>query len=362
MISAFRLAAADIRSRGPLLAAAVLLVATPLAGYLLLYGFARGIDRDFTEEPTLDLIVQQANSVGEITGSRMPADTEQTLLELGATFAIPEIHSIAGSAVDNAVLLRGVDLGRYRSVTRFEMVAGRPLEAGDGPDRVMIGVDLAEARGIATGGTLEVRSRRFEVVGVFAVGTYADNEAWLSLEAARDLLGWDDEISVLVIPGDGTIAEGDVLPGPLSVARRGDFVSLVDEWDPIFSLANVANLSLATAAGIMLAVILWRLAWLRRRDLAVLRAIGLSRAVPVLYLAVEGTIVACAGLVAGIVAARILGAIVRIDALGLTARAVFDGSGIVRGAALTAVILGFSVATAAVRVVRTRPAEYLRGS
>jgi ABC-type lipoprotein release transport system permease subunit len=361
VITALRLVAADFRTRRGLLLGAILLVATPLAGYLLLYGFARGIDVDFAEEPSVDLIVQEANSVGEITGSRIPATTEAKLLDLGVAFAIPEIHSVAGSTAENAVLVRGVDLDRYRSITRFDTVSGRPLQPGDGLDQVMIGTDLAEARHTTAGGTVTLRGRAFRVVGVFTVGTYADNEAWVSIAGAQDLLGWEDEVSVFVVPGGGPLAEGDVLDGPLSVARRGDFVSLADEWDPIFALANVANLALAAAAAIILAVILWRLAWLRRRELAILRAIGMSRRVTVLYLACEGTIVSAAGLVGGFAGAVAMGAVVRIQAFGLSARALFDASGIVRGAALTAVILGFSVAAAAVRAVHTRPAEFLRG-
>lgn len=362
MITALRLAAADFRTRSTLLLAAILLVATPLAGYLLLDGFARGIDRDFTEVVSADLIVQEANSVGEITGSRIPASVEADLLEIGATFAIPEIHSVTGSSAENAVLVRGIDLDRYRAITRFDIVVGRPLQPDDPPDHVMIGTDLAEIRGTTAGGTLTLRSRSFVVVGVFAVGTYADNEVWLPIAGARELLGWGDEVSMFVVPGDGPLKEGDVLPGPLSIARRGDFVTLVDEWGPIFSLANVANLALAGATAVMLAVILWRLAWLRRRELAILRALGMSRRVSVLYLLTEGAIVASAGLVVGIVAALAMGAVVRIQAFGLSARAVFDGSGIVRGTVLTAVILGCSVAAAAIRAVRTRPAEFLRGA
>jgi hypothetical protein len=127
MITALRLVAADFRARGALLVAAILLVATPLAGYLLLHGFSRSIDLDFAAESSPDLIVQEANSVGEITGSRIPATVEQDLLDLGVPFAIPEIHSVAGSTAENAVLVRGIDSARYRSITRFDIVAGRAL-------------------------------------------------------------------------------------------------------------------------------------------------------------------------------------------------------------------------------------------
>lgn len=362
MITALRLAIADFRARCSLLLAAVILVATPLSGSMLLNGFARGMDLDFARDIGTDLIVQESNSVGEITGSRIAAITESALVESGVAFAIPEIHAVAGSSAENAVLIRGVDLFRYRSVVTFDILAGRPLGPEDGPTNVMVGADLAAARRVTADETLMLRGNPYRVVGVFTIGTYADNEVWLSIGGAQDLLGWGEEVSVFVVPGDGPLAEGDVLPGPLSVARRGDFVSLINEWDPIFSLANVANLSLAVAAGLILAVILWRLAWLRRRELAILRVVGLPRRVLALYVATEGAIVTTAGLLLGLAAAAVMAAVVRIEAFGLTARAVLDGSGIVRGVALTAAILVFSVSAAALRAVRTPPAEYLRGS
>ncbi len=361
MSTALRLALADLRTRASLLVGAALLVSVPISGFLLLHGFARGIDVDFASEPSTDLVVQEANSVGEITGSRIPASVEADLRNLGVTFAIPEIHAVAGSSADNAVLLRGVDPDRYRSIVTFQVIEGRALEPQDTQESVMLGVDLAASRGVGAGEPVLLRGRRYQVVGVFEIGTYTDNEAWLSLAGARDLLGWGDEVSVFIVPDDGAVTEGDVLPGPMSIARRGDVVDLADEWDPIMSLASYATLSLAIAAAVVLAVILWRLAWLRRRDLAILRSIGMGRRVPVAYLTVQGGIVAAGGLAAGIVGAIALGRIVQIQAFGILSRAIFDGTGIVRGAALTIAILAFAVTVAMVRILRARPAELLRG-
>jgi ABC-type lipoprotein release transport system permease subunit len=347
MRTALRLVLADITGRFSLLLGAVLLIAAPMAGYLLLQGFTRGVDVDFAQTASSDLIVQESNSVGEIAGSRIAAEIETMLLDEGVAFAIPEIHSVTGSSAENAVLLRGIDIDRYRAVTRFEMRSGRPLEPDDSATDVMIGTDLAEARRLDSGDTILLRGREHRVVGVFSIGTYADNEVWLSLEGARELLG--------------PLSEGDVLPGPLSVARRGDFVGIASEWDPIFDLANFANFALAAAAAVILAVILWRMAWLRRRELAVLRAVGMSARIPVAYLALEGTLIALLGLAGGIIGARVMAVVVKVDAFGLSARALFDGTGIVRGVGLTAAILVAAVGAAGFMAARARPAEFLRG-
>ncbi len=360
MSAAWRLALADLRLRTNLIVGAALLVSVPIAGFLLLHGFVRGIDIDFASQASSDLIVQEANSVGEIAGSRMPAAVEADLLDRGVTFAIPEIHAVAGSSAENAVLLRGVDTVRYRSIVTYDIVAGRGLRPGDPADFVMLGVDLAGARHAEAGEPVLLRGRRYHVVGVFEIGTYTDNEAWLSLAGARDLLGWGDEVSVFVVPDDGVLTEGEVLPGPLSVARRGDVVELADEWDPIMSLSSYATVALAVAAAVVLAAVLWRLAWLRRRDLAIIRSIGMGRRVPIGYLVIHGGIVAAGGLAAGIVGAIVLGRFIQVEAFGIVSRAVFDGTGIVRGAALTIAILVLAATAATVRMLRARPAELLR--
>lgn len=360
MIPALRLAAADFRFRGPVLFGATMLAAVPLTGMLLLHAFAAGIDADFAEVASGDLIVQEANSVGEITGSRIPESVGVDLIAAGAAFAIPEIHAVAGSSAGDAILVRGIDPARYRSVTGFEMVDGSALGPNDLPGTAMLGVDLAEARLVTAGDAVSVRGRIYPIVGVFRTGTYADNEIWLSLGDARSLLGWDEGVSLFVIPGDGPIEEGDSFPGPLGVARRGDFVTLAGEWDPVFALADLANAALAAASGTVIAAVLWRNARMRGRDLAVLRSIGMGRSVTVLYLVLEGTAIAALGLATAILAARAMGAVVAVDGLGLTIGAVFDSGGIVRAATVTAAVLVVAVATAATGILRARPADLLR--
>ena len=222
VITALRLAVADLRSRFGLMVGSTLLIMVPLTAFLVLDGIARTVDTQFVPTSIDDLIVQESNSVGQITGSRIPASIEADLLAAGASFAIPEIHAVAGTSIENAVLVRGIDLARYRAVEQFELRSGRQLEVGDEGRLAMVGVDLAERRNLTVGGDVSIRGRSFEIVGVFSVGTYADNEAWVPLPAAREVLGWGSEVSVFVIPGDGPFREGDTLPGPLSVVGRGD--------------------------------------------------------------------------------------------------------------------------------------------
>lgn len=360
MIPAVRLAVADLAARPGLIVGSALLIMIPIAGFLLLDGVGRTVETDFAAVAADDLLVQESNSVGEITGSRIPASVEETLLEAGSRFAVPEIHAVAGTTIGNAVLLRGVDVDRYQAVERFDLLAGRALRPGD-PGRVaMVGRDLADRRNLEVGGELSIRGRSFEVVGIISFGTYADNEAWIPLASAQEVLGWESDVSVFVIPGDGPLREGDVLPGPLSVVGRGDAFETVDEWRPIFRLTRTAAASLAAAGAIVLAVVLWRLAWLRRRDLAVLRAIGMGRRVSVVFLTIEAAAVTAAGLLAGVATAMAAGPLVRIRSYGLDAGPTYDPAVILRSVILAVVILIVAVVLAAAGIQRARPAELLR--
>lgn len=360
MIPALRLAVADALARRALVLGAALLIAAPVAASLLLDGFTRGLDRAFAAAPEGDLVVQESNSVGEVIGSRIPAGLEADLLAMGVPFAIAEIHTVTGTAADTALLLRGIDPERYRSVTRFRVTAGRGIEAGD-PDRTaMVGAALAEERRIVPGAALSIRGRDFRVVGIFEVGTYADHEAWVPLDGARRVLGWGDEVSVFVIPAGGPLAEGDTLPGPLSVVRRGDFAAVNREWDPVIGLLRSAALSFAAAGVIVLASVLWRMAWMRRRDLAVLRALGLGRAVPVTFLLVQGLAVAAVGIGAGLASGLAIGTMTHVEAFGITARPEFDAVGILRAVALAASVVAVAGLTAGIGIVRARPADLLR--
>ncbi len=356
---ALRLVAADLRLRAGLLIGTILLVAIPLTGFLLLDGFNRGIDLRFGDVAKTDLLVQQSNSVGEITGSRIAAGTGDDLLAAGEAFAIPEIHAIAGTSNANAVLLRGVDPARYEAVTTFDLVEGRPLRPGDDPRAAFIGTDLAAQRGIAAGDPVRLRGRDFTVIGIFTTGTYVDNEAWLSLAAAQDLLGWGDDVSLFIIPATGPLQAGDRFDDTLSVVERGEIVAAIDEWQPILGLGRTGSWALAVAAAVILSTVLWRLAWLRRRDLAVLRSLGMGRSVVMGFLAAHGALATLVGLGAGIVLAFALVPLFSFSGLGFATRPVLDPLVIIRAAALGFLILLAATGLSGIATLRREPAQAL---
>lgn len=332
------------RWRESLLAAGVLGVT--LLAVLVLGAYRRGLEERYAFETDGYLIAQQSGSMGEFKGSRLPASIGDELIARGASLIVPQIHTIIGTAPENALLLRGIPLDTYQEVEPFRIVAGRPLHAGDPARQVMIGIGLAEARNIGPGDTLSVRGRPFTVAGVFAVDTYADFEVWLALPEAQSLLGWGSDVSVFVVPAGQGLNAGDTLPGGVSLAVRGQTAAaLLAEWQPLFRLLGLVAVVLALAAAVALANMLWRLAWLRRRQLAVLRALGFGRREMALYLLVQGAGISLAAFVLGLAGAVLFTRLAQIQALGLTVDPAVSMTGAGLALAL-AVVIAFGAAAA----------------
>ena len=305
--------------------AMALAVAIPLLVFFSLQAYQSGLISRYSTDPGDYLVVQSSGSLGEFYGSRLSAQVGEDLRAAGASRIIPEIHTVVGTTSEEAILLRGIDRESYFLAEEFQMKAGRPLFAGDAPRLAMIGARLAESRHLLPGDTISIRGRDFRVIGIFDVDTYIGNEAWVSLQDAQALLGWGTDVSVYVIPARESLKEGDTLPGGISVVKKGSSgASLLAEWESLFGLIKIVVVALGVAATTALASILWRLAWLQRRELAILRSLGFGKGSLAAYLLVQGSGITLLGFLSGGLAALVLGELNEIGAGGLTVEAVFN--------------------------------------
>jgi putative ABC transport system permease protein len=277
-----------------------LTIAIATAMYLFLQVYRSGLVAEFNEQATGLLVVHDSQNVGDISGSRISSDVAELLSALGTSMIVPEIRAVTGTSVQNATLLRGVDLEQYPRLEKFSMVSGRQLQPGDPPRLAMVGALLAQRQELETGDTISLRGRNFSVVGIFQNGTYMDNQAWIALADAQSLLGWGQDVSVYVIPDEGILREGDTLPGGLSVSHKGEDLRLIAaQYQPMLSLWQIVSLALGIAASLTLANVLWRLAWLRRHEMAILRTIGFPTSTIVGYLFVQAAGVTLLGILLG---------------------------------------------------------------
>jgi ABC-type lipoprotein release transport system permease subunit len=321
----FRLGIGELIQHMRLTLVMALAVGIPLMVYFMLGAYQRGLESRYAESYEDFLVVQVSGSLGEFYGSRMLASVGEALRAAQLSLVVPEIHTIVGTTTENAVLLRGIPLDSYSLVEEYKIVAGRPLAVGDQPRLAMVGARLAEERKLLPGDAIQVRGRDFQVVGIFDVHTYASNEVWIALEDAQALLGWGTDVSVYVIPNGEAYQEGDALPGGISVVRKGDSgAALLAEWSSFFRLLTHITSALGIAAAVALASILWRLAWLQRRELAILRSIGYGKGSLAGYLFAQGSVITLAGFLLGGMGAFTLGKLTAVKTAGISIQAVFD--------------------------------------
>jgi len=321
MLAIIRFSMQDmLRHYKPWLAMAGLLAATTLI-YLGLGGYRMALKQAFSDLPYKDLVVQESNTTGEFFGSRLSPEVGDRLLAMGISQIIPEIHDYTGTSITNIILLRGIDLKLYQRVNSFKILDGRALQPGEAPRTAMIGWRLATRFSLKVGQEITLRGRQFLVMGTFQTGTYADNEAWISLEDAQDLLTYGNDVSIYIIPDEGILKAGDTLAGSISVIKRGLGPQITsDQLEPLFRIIELIYQALGITAMLTLATVLFRMAWIHRRDLAILRCVGFQSRSLVVYLLSQALVLTWIGVILGTIGAALLFSFENAYLVGMTLR------------------------------------------
>lgn len=264
--------------------------------------YRAGMKNKYSELAPQYLLVHENQTLGEFYGSRMPASVGERLKALGISRVIPELRAIAGTSAENAVLVRGVDLDQFTRLESFTVLSGRQLMPGEAPRNAMIGWRLAATRELSTGDTISLRGRNFSVIGIFKNGTYMDNQAWISLSDAQTLLGWGNNVSVFIIPDEGIVHEGDPIMKGITVTRKGESLKFtLEQYKPLFDMLQLVVIILGAASALALCNILLRLAWLRRKEMAVIRTNGFPVLFLVEYLFTQAACITTFGFIFGII-------------------------------------------------------------
>jgi putative ABC transport system permease protein len=275
-------------------------IAIATAMYIFLVTYRAGLAAEFIEQTPDLLVVHDNQNVGDISGSRISSQAAEMLSGLGISMIIPEIRAVTGTSIQNATLLRGIDLNQYTRLESFTIFSGRSLEPGDPSRLAMVGALLAERQDLKTGDSVSLRGRDFTIVGIFQNGTYMDNQAWISLADAQALLDWGQDVSVYIIPDEGILQEGDILAGGLAVTRKGETLRLIAaQYQPMLNMWQLVALALGIGVSLTLASALWRLAWLRRHEMAILRTTGFPTRSMVGYLLVQAAGITLLGILLG---------------------------------------------------------------
>ncbi len=338
----------------------VLGVAIVLLVFLALGAITAGIGQSLTLPETDTMRVLPKGASG-FWGSYLPLRVRKQLKGLGARLAVPQIYVIRERAPGDLLIFRGVPLADYRSVIGFRMVAGEPLAPGD-RGMVLVGRDVAESRGLEPGDPFTYQGKSFAVKGVFETGLVTDSEVWLDFDEAARLFNAIGFASTFAIEADPALARKVEERLDLDVVTEKQvWESFRGAAESLFVLLRLVSVIVALAAVLGVMNMVFTLVRQRRREIAVLRAVGFGRKSVLAYVLAQSLAVAIA-----VYGLAIMGALtflrgVRMQAMGMTLEAVVNLELLASALGLTLLIGLLAGAYPAWRAAHWNVAETLRG-
>ena len=268
--------------------------------------------------------------------AEMSADAARWLDEEEARYRV----SRTGVKSAALLLVSATHEGRPLSIVGADLEAVRQLHPswriGAGEDRTLIGVRLAKALGLKSGDTLSVAfrgdrgdERRLSLpVGATLESGSDDDEAWwIPLADAQSLAGLPGRISLiqarLADPGDEPRVVASIETGGGIQARVLHALSATeaDLFERMRRLMTWVTLGVLISAGLCTFGTLTDLALERRREIALLKALGASRRAVIRQFGAEslavGFLGGFAGWWIGLVAAQVIGREVFHAAVGV---------------------------------------------
>jgi putative ABC transport system permease protein len=352
MHAMMRIAIKDLQRRWMLALVMAVLFSITFATYLTLISYQKSLSVTYFSLKADWLVVQVSFGSGEIHGSRLSSDIGQILENYGYQ-PIPEIHQVVGTSITNGIMMRGVQPEDLHKVSPFKLVTGRNLAPGDSPRLTMVGIGLAKRLKVKVGDMLTLRGREYRVIGIFETGSYEDSQAWISLTDAQQLLGYGTDVSIYYIPDGGALQEGSILETGISVSRRGEAGNTFGK--EILSFFNYLGLLggfAGVATSITLTNLLWRLAWLHRREFGIARTLGFGRKSVVVYLLTQASLILLLGALVGgfFTVFLLISRIQDFSAFGIAITPVWDLSTISLIALITILIAGIGVVVPAGKI------------
>jgi ABC-type antimicrobial peptide transport system permease subunit len=301
------LAIRDLMKRWAVALVLASLFTITFAAYLTLVTYQKSAVASYVNLEITWLIVGSSDGLSEIHGSRLTPDIRGQLLDMGYIDPIPEIHQIVGTSYVNGTLMRGFRLEDYRKTSQFTILRGRALQPGDPSRLVMVGETLSRTSQVDIGDDLLLRGRKFRVVGIFETGSIQDNEAWISLTDAQELLGYGEDVSLFLVPEGGALKPGDLVAADVSVTSRGETIGIFgNSLTSFFKFLGMIGILAGVSTAITMANLIFRLALLRRQEFGILRSLGFGKRSLLIYFMTQSGVIILSGMLAGIILAVVL--------------------------------------------------------
>ena len=301
-------------TRHPLRSAACILgVAAGAGAYLLLVGAAHGFVGHFAALTRLsgtDVVVHRARATSPWGSSLTPA-------EIAALAEVPEVTGVSRMALGKTAVLGDHYFLVFGLDSDGPLARALPLVSGRLPhpraEEAVIGVVAARRLALAPPATLELRGRRVTVTGVYQSShALLDNGAVVGVELVQSLFNLHDGVNLALL----TVADPrsrEAVASSVSRRHPGLEASAADAWVSMYGqLALVESFARLIALVALFVAMLGVSSLLhvalaeRTAELAVLRAIGWTRARIARLVFTETIVLAGAGAVTAVPLAELV--------------------------------------------------------
>ena len=229
-----------------------------------------------------------------------------------------------GAKGSGYAVIRGIEGEAAQSAERWirEGSFGPVTQTLPGPSNAVVGADLAARIGLSLGDDFEVisardsKTYRLHVAGVFRSGLFEYDSTWIyvGMETASKFAGTDHAATVISVQ----VKDIDNVKQVSSEVSKvlGNTYTIVD-WQqanqPLFAALALERRMGLFIIGLIIAIATLNITTMlilvvveRRRDIAILNALGASRSGVMLVFIIEGAVIGAIGAVTGVVLGFVL--------------------------------------------------------
>lgn len=224
----------------------------------------------------------------------------------GVAYVAPMLHLVL--QIDGQLTqVRTVPLDTYQIVEGAQIIIGEGLRRGN---YAIVGEYLARLNGWQPGDTMEIAGTNLEIIGIFRAPGSLNTELWLTMEDGERLFGRRGEYSIVVLQAEerqDPQALARSLQENRNIARQVDIApeqTVYDKMNQAFQQMEQAMQAVSLLALLVIVFGIFNVVSMttaeKRREIGILKAVGLSRReITGIYL-LEGLMLTAAGYAVGL--------------------------------------------------------------
>ena len=298
--------------------AAILGIAMGVAALIVAFALSNGFRDEMREkilQGTAHLSVVRADGHPLENYSELASRVKQVNGVVTASATTYDGALVRGTKGSSYAVIRGVEKDTVQSRWLKEGSFGPLFDASSNPNAV-VGADLATRIGLSLGDVFQVQPandstpRRLRVAGVFSSGLFDYDSTWIyvSIETASEFAGNNHAASVMSVQVNDV---DNVKQVSADVSKAlGNSYTIID-WQqanqPLFAALALERRMGLFIIGLIIAIATLNITTMlilvvveRRRDIAILNALGATRTGVMLLFIIEGAVVGAIGAAVGV--------------------------------------------------------------